>query len=134
MTNKRTVKNEQRFATKGSTERLSGREAGIVMTFSAICHFFVRSVKNLDNRAFDALSFGKLLCSLILHLNYKHLTLINFNYNQLSLITIRYLQRLASNLTTSTFTCWCPRPSSSATTSTTPKPETPSLSSASSKM
>ena len=35
MTNNRTVKDERRFATEGSTERLSGQEAGVVMTFSA---------------------------------------------------------------------------------------------------
>ena len=36
---------ERRFATEGSTERLSGREAGIVMTFLANRDFFVRFAK-----------------------------------------------------------------------------------------
>ena len=45
---------EQRFATEGSTEQLSGREAGVVMTFSANCDFFVRfaeMILSADNSA-----------------------------------------------------------------------------------
>ena len=47
MTNNRTVKDERRFASEKSTERLSGREAGVVL--SANRDFFVQFAK-LSNR------------------------------------------------------------------------------------
>ena len=50
MTNNRTVKDEQRFATEGSTERLSGRDADVVLTFLANHDFLC----DLPNRPVSA--------------------------------------------------------------------------------